>query len=272
MKHKLTVIISISLLIVVSLLIYSKLGFNNSQSTTINKPITNTRTNNTLNNETKMVEDEIKDIDDANQTITDEMEVIVPAPNESIIYEIKKSPYKELLSRNSDYVGWVSINNTNISHPIVKGIDNDEYYRRNFDYETDQKGSIFMDYRNFGFDYSKNTVIYGHNLKTDEMFGDLKKYSDEDFALNNNIIEITDLYGTKQYEVVSSYFGDANNEFTILDFTTNSFEDYLDSILTLSQVNYNQELTPEDQLLTLVTCSYEIDDGRYYVHAKLIQD
>lgn len=199
-------------------------------------------------------------------------EEITQLDTDTVFFEIKKSPYKELFTRNNDYIGWISIDNTNIDFPILKGEDNDEYLRRNFDYNYDKKGSIFMDYRNFGFSYSKNTILYGHNLKDNTMFGDLKNYSDSSYGLTHNIIEITDLYETRNYQVFSSYFSDADSLLIKTDFSSDTYNTYLLNAIDLSLVDYNLIPNSDDSILTLVTCSYEIDDGRFYVHAVEIKE
>jgi len=224
----------------------------------------------TSSEENRVIPDPLID----NEMIQKEIPTIIEENNliTNTSYDIKESPYKDLFSRNNDYIGWISIEDTNINLPIVKGDDNDEYLRRNFDYEYDQKGSIFMDYRNFGFAYSKNTILYGHNLKDNSMFGDLKYYSDSSFALDHKFIEITDLYGTRKYQVFSSYFEKADSTLITTDFNDDTLSSYISTISDLSVVDYDLSATLDNNILTLVTCSYELDDGRFYVHAVEIID
>lgn len=213
----------------------------------------------------------IKEVENQEVLNTELLQTNTVPNNENYII-IEKSPYKELFTRNNDYIGWITIDNTNIDLPIVKGEDNDEYLRRNFDYEYAKEGSIFMDYRNFGFGFSLNTILYGHNLTDDRMFGDLNKYSDPEYALEHTIIEITDLYGIRRFQIFSSYYGEANSDLISVDFDSDTFSNYLDLVSDLSTVDYNLSPTNEDYILTLVTCSYELDDGRFYVHAIEIVD
>lgn len=85
-----------------------------------------------------------------------------------------------LISENADCIGWLSIDDTNISYPVMHTPnDPQKYLRRNFYGEYSQSGVPFLDGRcstNGG-----NLIIYGHNMKNGTMFSDLKKYLNTDF-------------------------------------------------------------------------------------------
>ena len=154
-----------------------------------------------------------------------------------------------------------------IDYPIVKASDNDYYLKRGFDKKYDFYGSIFMDYRNFGIGLDKNTIIYGHNMKDRKMFGDLPFYNDESFALEHSIIEVNTLYGDKKYKVFSVYFDKADNTLIQTQFEDTEFEPYVAKLMDKSVIQFDLTVNPTDNILTLITCSYEVDDGRYYLHA-----
>lgn len=198
---------------------------------------------------------------------------ITPTPEEEAIpvitfNKVSRSPYRELLTRNEDYRGWITVNGTDISYPIVKGEDNDYYLKRSFDRNYDLNGTVFMDYRNLGFGFSQHIILYGHNMKDGSMFGDLKKYKDEGFALENRKIEIEDFYGTRYFEIYASYYAAADSSLITTEFyDTRDYQRFIDQQLSQSNVNYNFRPDENSYILTLVTCSYEVDDGRYLVHA-----
>ena len=180
---------------------------------------------------------------------------------------ISKSPYRDLLKRNLDYRGWISIEGSNISYPIVKGLDNNYYLKRSFDQEYDTKGSIFMDYRNLGFGISQHIILYGHNMKDGSMFADLKKYKDPSYALSNSIIQIEDLYGIRYFKVYASYYASAESDLIQTSFMDDDdYQAFINQQVARSSVNYNLIPSEEAYTLTLVTCSYEVDDGRYFLH------
>lgn len=186
----------------------------------------------------------------------------------TVFEQISKSPYRELLARNKDYRGWITVNGTSISYPMVKGADNDYYLKRSFDRNYDINGTVYMDYRNLGFGFSKHIILYGHNMKDGSMFGELKKYKDERFALENRIIEIEDFYGTRYFEIYASYYAAAESSLITTEFSnTTEFQTFIDEQIVKSNVNYDLRPDENSYILTLVTCSYEVDDGRYLLHA-----
>ena len=85
-----------------------------------------------------------------------------------------------LIAENADCIGWLSIDGTNISYPVMHTpSDPQKYLRRNFYGKYSQSGVPFLDGRcsmNGG-----NFIIYGHNMKNGTMFSDLKKYLNTDF-------------------------------------------------------------------------------------------
>jgi len=101
---------------------------------------------------------------------------------EKVVKEVKDTSkeysinidFEELLKINSDIVGWIYIANTDVNYPIMQANNNDYYLKKNIYKEYSSCGSIFLDCNTDKFN-EDNTVIYGHNLKNQKMFADLKK-------------------------------------------------------------------------------------------------
>ena len=84
-----------------------------------------------------------------------------------------------------NYVGWITIEGTNIDYPIVKYDDNN-YYQNHDAFGAESKyGAIFMDCRNADIYSDTYTLIYGHNSTYSLMFSDLKK------LINNTSANVT---------------------------------------------------------------------------------
>lgn len=192
--------------------------------------------------------------------------------SETFQLNLKENTLASYINQNSDFAGILFINDTSIDFPVLKGKDNDYYLKRDINKEKDKYGSIFMDYRNFGAGFDRNTIIYGHNMKDNKMFGELRNYMDYSFTLNNQIIEFRDLYSTRKYKIFSTYFSDSDGDLITTSFTDETFSNYINIITENSFHDYNLPLSIEDNILTLVTCSYEIDDGRYFIHAVEIKE
>ncbi|MDB0579377.1 class B sortase [Salinicoccus roseus] len=183
-------------------------------------------------------------------------------------YEFSQNPFAEYLSMNPDFTGWITVDNTNIDYPIVKGRDNSYYLKHNFYHEPDSYGAIFMDHRNIGNGHDDHTVIYGHHTDTGHMFADFEKYLSPSFYKDNKTIEIQDLYKKRTYEIFSIHTGPADLSYINQPFQNSNTEEYAE--LLRSQSIYDDSEVPigEDaKLLTLISCNYSHDDGRLYVHA-----
>lgn len=182
---------------------------------------------------------------------------------------VEKEEGKKLEDINEDYQGWIKVKNTNINYPILQAKDNDYYLDKDINKQNLDSGSIFMHYLNNEFN-SKNTIIFGHNMKNGTMFGELKKYKDESFFRDNNYIEIETKDGDKiKYKVFSAYIASSDENYLQTQFETNEqFREYLERAEIRSMYKTDISLSEKDKIITLSTCSYEKEDARLVVHAK----
>ena len=65
-----------------------------------------------------------------------------------IKYPLIDVDIKELKKKNSDTIGWINVNNTNVNYPYVQTSDNSYYLDHSFDKTYNEAGWVFMDYRN----------------------------------------------------------------------------------------------------------------------------
>ena len=179
-------------------------------------------------------------------------------------YAYKVNNQKIWLDQNTDFTGWLRVEGTKIDYPVVRGNDNIYYLNRDFLKKTSKAGAIFMDYRNIGQFSDKHTVIYGHYMKDGTMFGDLHQYKSKAFYDENRIIEFEGLYENKSYTIFSVTLETADDYEIDLKLSNDA---YLNQILGTSI--HETRLIPESSMaiLTLVTCSYEVDNGRILIHA-----
>lgn len=105
-----------------------------------------------------------------------------------------------LIAENSDCIGWLTIDGTNISYPVMyTPSEPQKYLRRSFYGQYSQSGVPFLDGR---CDLqSTNLIIYGHNMKNGTMFSDLKKYVDRDFLNAHRTVKFEMVDGIRYYTV-----------------------------------------------------------------------
>ena len=186
----------------------------------------------------------------------------------------KKEDEKEIIDLsniNKDYKGWITIKNTNIDYPIVQSKNNSYYLNKDINKNYLPSGSIFLDFRNNGFE-DKNTVIYGHYMRNKTMFGQLKNYKKKEFFDKNKIVSISTPNGeVLNYEIFSVYVTDKDDNYIKTNFENDfDYESFLKKITDKSMFKPNINLTTNDKILTLSTCSYDFENARMVVHAKLL--
>lgn len=178
----------------------------------------------------------------------------------------------ELKDKNSDTVGWINVNNTNINYPYVQSEDNSYYLTHSFDKSYNEAGWVFLDYRNNSSLSDKNNIIYAHSRLDKTMFGSLSKvlkskwYSNKD----NHIIRISTEYENTMWQIFSVYKIPEESYYISTSFSSdNDYEKFLNTLKDRSIYDFNTSLSKDDRIITLSTC-YS-DKERTVVHAKLIK-
>ena len=153
--------------------------------------------------------------------------------------------------------------------------DNNEFYvNRHFKDRESPAGSVFMDYRNDVQVMSQNTILYGHAMKNDEMFGSLKKYLQQDYAEAHPIIYLDTLYEGYDVEVFAAYETTIDFYYIETEFKSHdAFLKFLDEIQARSVIEMNVDIGPGDKILTLSTCKDSVmsNDHRFVVQGKLVK-
>lgn len=178
--------------------------------------------------------------------------------------------FKSLLDINKDVVGWIHIPGTRIDYPVVQGEDNRFYLNHSLRNERSSRGAIFMDYRNHNDDKDYNTVLYGHHMKDGGMFGGLSAYKDYSYYPDHANIEYDSLAQPAEWRIFSVYVCRPGDD--ALQITFNNDEEYaryLDKIINRSIYKTGVAVTKDDRILTLMTCSYEYDNAKLVIHAKI---
>ena len=165
--------------------------------------------------------------------------------------------------------GYIDIPNTSISYPIMQGEDNSYYLKHLPNGDRNKMGSIFLDYRNNGFN-DKNTIIYGHNFNNGTMFSDLLNYKSFEFYKNHSNYKIYTSDKVIEVAVFAVYIADATKDELPINFESTDFEDYLDMVLESNLINSEVSIDSEDNLITLCTCSNGSWKNRLIVIGKVL--
>ena len=185
-----------------------------------------------------------------------------------------------LHEENPDIAGWIRIEGTRVDYPVMWTPNEPEYYlRRNFQKEESMAGTPFLD-ADSAIPGSSNWLIYGHNMKNGTMFHDILQYDDKAFCDEHRTIHFDTLEGEGVYEVVAVCYtqiypedADVFKYYQYASITDEaSFDAYVQGVKALSI--YDTGVTPVwgDQLITLSTCEYSVEEGRFIIVARKITD
>lgn len=187
--------------------------------------------------------------------------------------------YKTLYEKNKKLIGWLKIADTNIDYPVMQTSNNEYYLDHNFNQEYDKNGSIFMDYACSVYPRSTNLILYGHHMKSGNMFGNLQKYAKESYGKKHALIQFDTIYEKATYQVMYVFRSQVYNEddivFKYYQFieanSETEFNSYMEEMKKISLYDTGVTASYGDSLLTLSTCDSSQEDGRFVVVAKKIK-
>ena len=187
--------------------------------------------------------------------------------------KIAEYDFDKLKKMNSDIVGYIEVDNTNISYPVVKSSDNSYYLNHSYKKEKNNIGSIFLDYRNDLDNLSKNNIIYGHGRLDNTMFGSLNNLLDSSNldSKESYYITLSTPNSIMTFKIFSVYTIPKEGYYIKTYFSSNKyFKEFLETIMKRSIYNFNTDVSTNDKILTLSTCKDNFGK-RVVVHAKLLK-
>lgn len=186
--------------------------------------------------------------------------------------------FDELRAINPEVIGWIRVNETEINYPLLQAEDNSKYVSTDVEGNYSLSGAIFLhcgNAPNFG-DF--NNIIYGHHMEKRRMFGDMELFSDkaffDDHPYGNLFFDGHD-HGVEFFAFVMV---DAYDDLFLL-VKPGTQEDhasfdarrqaYLDGIYEKAMYTREMEITTEDHLVLLSTCTSDITNGRHILVGRL---
>ena len=175
-----------------------------------------------------------------------------------------------LKQRNSDVIGWLYGQGGHINLPLVQGRDNDYYLHRLLDGTWNYAGTLFVDYRNH-FLEDDVTVIYGHHMRNDTMFGLLELWDDYDYYRKNPALRLYTPTAVYDLQVMASVYTDVEEPIIFNYGDEESYREGVQSFLKRAKINTGVTAEYGDKLVCLYTCAYQVNDGRLFIICKLVQ-
>lgn len=184
---------------------------------------------------------------------------------------------EELNKQYNDVVAWLEIPGTIINYPVVQTDNNSYYLDHTYKKTYSSRGSIFLD-KDVNFEQpSDNFLIYGHRSKSGAMFEALLEYENENFYQTHKTINFSTLKEDSEYEILAIFRSKVYNKsdknvfryyFFIDAENETEYNTFVENAKKSSMYETGISASYGEQLLTLSTCAYHTQDGRFVVVAK----
>ena len=181
--------------------------------------------------------------------------------------------FEELQKINPDVIGWIRVNDTNINYPLVQTDNDDTYMNTDAEGNYSLSGAIFLHCANKPDFSDFDNIIYGHHMEKHMMFGDIGEFTKEQYfnehPYGNLFFDGKD-HGIEFYALLQV---DAYNEtiFNVCQETPEAKQEYLQEILDNALYKRNLNVTEEDHLVLLITCTSEMTNGRNILVGRLTE-
>lgn len=191
--------------------------------------------------------------------------------------DILRTNLKLLKKQNRDCVAWLYIADTGISYPIMQNKGDENYYLdRDVNQDRDRRGALILDNdSNLNMEQT-NLIVHGHHMESGEMFGNLMKYEDETFGNRHKIIELITEDEIRSYELFGVFYSkvyyqdeDVFKYYEYSDLSDESdYNKFCENIANMSLYKTDVTTGYGDEFITLSTCSYHTENGRFVVVGK----
>jgi sortase B len=181
----------------------------------------------------------------------------------------------ELQKINPDVCAWVTVDGTSIDYPVVQGKDNLEYVNKTVEGGFALSGSLFLDYRNTRDFSDFYSLIYGHHMEGNVMFGEIPEFQDETYFKEHTTGTLCLPDKSFQIEWFACVHTDAydSNVFNPLGYENESTRDSLLEYIQEKSVQYRDiGVTASDQIISLATCFGDTTDGRMLLFGRISEE
>lgn len=183
--------------------------------------------------------------------------------------------YDELVAINPDVMGWLTLYGTEIDYPLVQSkTGNDEYLSLNAKKEVTASGSLFLDYRNAADFTDFNTLIYGHHMAGEVMFGGIDNFLEQEYFDSHEYGNL--FYGGKDHglQIVAVLEVDAydNTIYNPALSSESSKQSYLSYIMEKATYSRDVNLGTSDHIVVMSTCSTDMTNGRSLLVGKILDE
>lgn len=211
-------------------------------------------------------------------TVQTQQQTEPPVTEPTVPQQCNYLPYlAEKREQNPDLVGWIKIEGTKVDYPVMYTPEEPEkYLHLNFNEKYSFGGLPFIDANCNLLPENDNLIIYGHNMLDGSMFRTLMKYEREDFWQAHPTIRLDIKDEEREYEIVSAFrdrvyytYEDCFKFYHFYDaYSKEALDEAVEYYKTHALYDTGVFIEMGDRMITLVTCAYHTDNGRFVVVAR----
>lgn len=185
---------------------------------------------------------------------------------------IENLDWDKLIATNKDTIAYIVQKGTQIDYPIVRGTDNDYYLNHTINHKEVSSGTLFADYHNKNAYNRVLTIVYGHNMSNETMFGSLQHYIYDKGYLDTHeymviytpdAIYLLEIFAWGQPSAFDVKIYDTTNQLTV--------NDYISRLKSYKYIKKDIEFSENDKFMLMSTCTPMGGESRTVVIGKLIQ-
>jgi sortase B len=199
-------------------------------------------------------------------------EILKYRPTGSADEDAPNPTLSDLQKINPDVVAWLTIDDTGIDYPVVQGETNVEYLNKSVDGSYSLTGSIFLDWRNTADFSDFYSLVYGHHIAGNVMFGQIPDFLEEKFFDAHTTGTLFLPEKTKQIEWFACINTDAYDQYLYRPLALDDDEsrnELLDYLREDADQYRDIGVTASDQIIALSTCESAVTDGRVVLIGRL---
>lgn len=202
---------------------------------------------------------------------------LAPLPYPNNPYTIMSSRFSKLRRQNEDIIGWLTIPEM-VDEAVVQR-DNQYYLTRDYRGYHNNNGAIFLDQSTSLRTRPYTLMLYGHNMKTGLMFGDLRNFENPVYYHNSPFITFDTIYEDGRYVIFAActISTDTKNwryvNWSYMNSSSVSLrQQAIDSLFRFSVYGRTIDVRPDDQILLLITCVEKEEDRRIIAARRIRED
>lgn len=186
--------------------------------------------------------------------------------------------YEALYALNPDFFGWITVEGTRVDYPVMYSPTRPlQYLGHDFYGKVSYAGVPYLDAKcdPDGSYY----IVYGHHMKDGSMFAGLMAYEDPAFWAEHPTFRFDTRFECRTYAVLAAFrtkvLTKEEKGFRYYSYSSlndeETFHTFLSNVLALAAYDTDVDAAFGDDILTLSTCAYHTEKGRFVVVAKRVE-